>query len=385
MKKIISFLLPVYFLLTGTSVMNAQVLTVAHNTEGSMNAEITAVLGSQNAADIETLIVNGTANLTLSDCNVIRDVFKTTLDTLDLSGAHFADNKTPNGDGTTGAFLGMKIVKAILPADLSIVGNHSFRDCNMLETVVFPEGLITLGTYSFYQCSKLNIFTLPETVSTIGERAFMNCSSLELSKLPSSLSGTIGQRTFQQCTKITINEIPSGITTIMDLAFYGCTSIASIKFSPDTITVGARIFEGCSGLTSITFKGYMRNLKDDTFKNCTELISIYFNGDTPPPTTDANAFTGATLSNITVYVPDGSQDNFNISPWKDMKDIAVNQSTSIRLPESVNGMYSNPTEDNVIVVDLSGRIVATDTNVSHLPKGIYILKNGSYIHKFVKK
>ncbi|MEA4937308.1 MAG: PKD domain-containing protein, partial [Paludibacter sp.] len=52
-----------------------ETLSIEHKTTGSMDAEITAVLGNTDISTVSTLKITGTAGLNLADCHVIRDRF----------------------------------------------------------------------------------------------------------------------------------------------------------------------------------------------------------------------------------------------------------------------------------------------------------------------
>ena len=83
MKKEITLLAISMFVATGINAQ--QELTVTHTTAGAMEAEINAALGTTGAEEIQTLIINGDANVTYEDCSAIAAKFPTiSLKKLDL-------------------------------------------------------------------------------------------------------------------------------------------------------------------------------------------------------------------------------------------------------------------------------------------------------------
>ena len=123
---------------TNVEIENA--LTVTHITAGNMALEINAALtaAGKTAANVETLVVKGSAFLTYADCQAIAATFTTdALKTLDLSGAVFENNSTPDNVGNNGAFNvstatpandGMQVTKVILPEGLKEIGVRFFAN-----------------------------------------------------------------------------------------------------------------------------------------------------------------------------------------------------------------------------------------------------------------
>ena len=295
-------------------------LHVTHSTTGQMAAEIDSALGGSAAMAFSTLKIKGTAVLNFDDCKAIATKFTTTaLQILDLSAAKFLNDSTPSypssGDG---AFNAMKMKTVILPPTLKVIGDRAFYNCDMLETVNFSLLLKKIGFAAFNGCSKLNITTLPASLETVGGYAFQTCSSLTLSTLPAGLKGEIAANTFYN-TKVTINQIPYGIKSIGNNAF-GNTKITTIIFPSNLSSIGEKAFGGVTGLTSITIK------KDN------------------PPTANivsaTHSFSGVTLGNITLHVPEGTVANFNFAPWNQMNIVAdAEEEVILENPYIVNTVY----------------------------------------------
>ena len=109
-----------------------------------MEAEINAALGTTGAEEIQTLIINGDANVTYEDCSAIAAKFPTiSLKKLDLGTAKFENDSTPgNKEGaSTGAFdikgNGMQVEEVVLPAGLKVIGPRTFRKFSKMKKRMF--------------------------------------------------------------------------------------------------------------------------------------------------------------------------------------------------------------------------------------------------------
>ncbi|MEA4935330.1 MAG: leucine-rich repeat domain-containing protein [Paludibacter sp.] len=361
----------------------AQTLNVVHTTEGDMATEISTELGSTPASEITTVVVTGTANLTLADCQAIKSTL-TAVKTLDLSGAEFADNKTPEGSTTsaTSAFGGnSNIETVILPSDLTVISARAFQAAKGLVSVTIPDGVTTIGDYAFYQCSKLALSTLPSALNSIGLWIFRECSKITFSSLPAGLIVPSAQiRTFESCTSIQSMEFPAGTTAIPNYTMQNCTALENVVFPASLTSIGANSIKGCTNLTSIRFKG------------------------ATPPIVGTDALAGITLSNIIVHVPIGASDNYNVVPWSSMTIVDdVTTSIATKPVSKAISIFPNPVKDalfidNLIsdnlqfsIIDLAGKQIvngklsnSNSIDVSSLSKGVYFLNVSGQSLKVIK-
>jgi len=380
----------VYFSLVialGLTLMgSAQTLTVVHNTENDMGAEITSALGTTDISTIKTLKVTGMADLSLEDCKVIRERFKTTLEELDLSGASFMWGIIPSEEGGTnpGAFRSMSIKKAILPDNVLSIGDRAFIYCEQLEEIEIPNSVVFIGNHTFRYCRLLSLKKLPDSLTDMNATyTFASCDSLEISSIPSGVSGVIGQSYFDGCWKNNITEIPEGVTHISTTAFRNSFVITSVTFPTTLKELGKGAFA------------------IDPLK--TQLTEVYFKGTTPPVIYEDN-LPFRVIENITVHVPIGSFDDYNVAPWNQMKQIIEGNTDVITVGEQIKvNVYPNPTtgkfiiiseinlDENVEVYDVSGRFLtelAPDNirsfDISRFSNGLYFLKVNRETIKIMK-
>ena len=393
MKKEITLLAISMFLATGINAQ--QELTVTHTTAGAMEAEINAALGTTGAEEIQTLIINGDANVTYEDCSAIAAKFPTiSLKKLDLGTAKFENDSTPgNKEGaSTGAFdikgNGMQVEEVVLPAGLKVIGPRTFRKFSKMKKINLPNTLVKLGEGCFTGCGSLDLEKLPEGLKTIEGYVFYQAYAMKsLEELPAGLEGVLGALSFAQ-TSVAISYIPEGITEIGSSAFNANTRPVS--------------------LTSLTMYEKLAKIGSNAFKNQKMLNDIELNRMTPPETTE-DAFTGIELGKEILYIPKGSRAAYEaVAPWNQM-DIydVLEPPTGIENTEiTAIGIYPNPVVNTISIsvqdaamiksikiIDLAGTVVKNlhpegtlTFDVSDLVNGMYFLQlNDDTTVKFIKK
>lgn len=309
-------------------------VTVNHTTTGSMGTEITSALGTTAASTVTKLIVTGSANLNLADCQAVRDVFNTaTFETLDLSQAKFLNDSTPS-HSSDGAFNGMKMKTVVLPSTLKTIGKRTFKACTeIISDINLPEGLIKIDEAAFASSTKLKLTSLPSTLKTINGYAFHNCSPTTITTLPAGLEGTIGTFAFSG-TKVSVSVIPDKVTAIGSSAFAGTSTsafITSLVLPVGLTTIGTKAFNN-QPLTGITLKG--------TNPPTTNIEGTFADGKY----TGNHCFSGVVLANISVHVPVGAASAYNVKPWNEMKEIIADGEVIV-----------NPANPQIITTTFDGR------------------------------
>ena len=301
----------------------------------------------------------------VSWCNIIFNTPKLSNYHLFLNGDEIQELVIPNnmtsiGDFSFGGCIGLTSVK--IPSSVTTIGNNSFEGCNGLQSITIPNSVMNIGNYAFYGCSSLTSIEIPNSVMNIGSSAFLGCSGLTSIEIPNSVMN-IGSSAFQGCSGLTSSiKIPNTVTKIENFLFAGCSGLTSIDIPssiksigrhaflycsgltsitiPNSVTsIGESAFSGCYGLTSITIPNSVTSIERSTFKDCGRLTSATIPntvtriGETAfqncrkltslsclaaeVPQTAANAFNDIPLSDVTLFVPLGSQDKYAmVEPWK---------------------------------------------------------------------
>ena len=279
------------------------------------------------------------------------------------------------------------LTSLIIPSSVTSIGGSAFEGCSGLTSLTIPSSVTSIGGSAFKGCSGLTSLTIPSSVTEIGGAAFKGCSGLTSLIIPSSVT-SIGGSAFEGCSGLTSLTIPSSVTSIGGSAFKGCSGLTSLIIPSSVTSIGSYVFENCSGLTSITipssvteiggaaFKGcgslvnlyykidekietylryghlyinvecgieYYLNDKKITsvaipstitelgryaFQNCRDLTSVYVSWQFPIPT--GSAFYGVDISKCTLYVPQGTEQDYWLSPgWGDFGKIVEFDATGI--------------------------------------------------------
>ena len=337
-------------------------------------------IGSSKKYKITNLKIVGEINGT--DWCLIRDMAaediygytEGKLSTLDLSEAKIVKGGSfyynDSGSKTSNDVLGPYafsdcpcLTNLTLPSGVTEIGDFAFRNCKGLTSLTLPSGVTKIGRCAFWDCYGLTSLTLPSGVTEIGYDAFRNCYGLTSLTLPSGVA-EIKSGTFCGCSGLTSLSLPSGLTSIGESAFSGCSGLTSLTLSSD-ISIGGSAFKGCSGLKTVSFcinddletyltKGhsyidvdcgieYYLNDKKITsvvipstitelgkyaFQNCRDLTSVYVSW--PVPLSASSAFSGADISKCTLYVPQGTEQDYWLAPvWGDFGKIVEFDATGI--------------------------------------------------------
>lgn len=227
-------------------------------------------------------------SITFNDCNdlvsIIVDENNTVYDSRNNCNAviETATNKLIGGCQTT-----------IIPSDVTIIGSSAFEGCSNLTQLSIPDGVTTIERYAFEECTSLSGLVLPSNLNSLKENAFGGCKSLTEMVIPDEVT-TLENYTFRR-SGLTSITLPKALTAIGDLVFYE-TNIKSITFPETLEKIGYRAFAHCYQLESVTMKSPTPiNIAEGTFDN---------------------------ISNITLYVPEGSKGAYEAADvWKNFKEI----------------------------------------------------------------
>jgi uncharacterized repeat protein (TIGR02543 family) len=253
------------------------------------------------------------------------------------------------------AFMGCRSLKSIIiPEGVTSIGDRAFGGISGLieiivasnnlsysseDGVLFDKNKTAIIQYPMEKAG--NIYTIPASVVSIGHGAFWACSSLESIILPASAT-SIEMAAFAGCRSLESIVIPESVTSIGAEAFDGCSSLESIVIPESVIFIGDVAFRYCH-LTEITvapdnpvyssedgvlfdknkailiqyptaktdhsyiFPASVTSIANHAFVNCHSLTEITVNWTTAPPAINSNVFSGLTLVNIALRVPDGTK------------------------------------------------------------------------------
>ena len=278
------------------------------------------------------------------------------------------------------AFFGCSGLSSVtIPNSVTSIGNEAFYGCSNLTSVTIPESVTSIGTEAFRECSRLTSINIPKKVTRIGDRTFYGCSSLTNITIPDGVT-SIGWAAFEYCSSLTSIKIPKSVTSIdrtsnpfsvcgaltsivVDLgntkydsrdncnaiietatsslvagcmntiipesvtsignsAFRSCSGLTSVTIPNSVTSIGNSAFYKCSNLTAVTISESMTSIDRWAFGECSRLQSIICYAKETPEVFE-NTFYNVDVSNVTLYVPKDSYQQYKEHPVWGMFDIAI--------------------------------------------------------------
>ena len=176
-------------------------------------------------------------------------------------------------------FKGCSVLTSVtIPSSVTVIGLNAFEGCSGLTSLIIPSSVTSIERSAFKDCSGLTSLIIPSSVTEIGESVFEGCSGLTNLTIPSSVT-EIGGAAFKGCSSLTSITIPSSVTEIERSAFKGCSGLTSLIIPSSVTSIGSYVFENCSGLTSITIPSSVTEIGGAAFKGCSSLINLYYKID----------------------------------------------------------------------------------------------------------
>ena len=221
------------------------------------------------------------------------------------------------------------------------LGYAAFNGCSELTSLTIPSNVTSIGESAFAGCSELTSLTIPSNVTSIGESAFAGCGGLTSLAIPSGVT-SIGWSVFENCSGLTSLTIPSSVTSIGFWAFYGCSGLTNLYYIIDDefetyllkghpyidVNCGIEYYLNDKKITSVVIPSTITELGEYVFQNCRDLTSVYVSW--PVPLSVSSVFSGADISKSTLYVPQGTEQDYWLSPvWGDFGKIVEFDATGI--------------------------------------------------------
>ena len=240
------------------------------------------------------------------------------------------------------AFKGCSgLTSLVIPSSVTSIGESVFEDCSGLTNLTIPSSVTSIGESAFKGCSGLTSLIIPSSVTSIGRSAFSGCSGLTSLIIPSSVT-SIGSYVFENCSGLTSITIPSSVTEIGGAAFKGCSSLTNLYYKIDdeietylryghlyiNVKCGIEYYLNDKKITSVAIPSTITKLGEYAFQNCRDLTSVYVSWQFPIST--GSAFYGVDISKCTLYVPQGTEQDYWLADvWGDFGNIVEYDPTGI--------------------------------------------------------
>lgn len=249
-----------------------------------------------------------------------------------------------------------------LVTNLKITGEINGTDLR------FIREMAGCNAYGYSTSGNLSVLDLSEARIVEGGYYYDNGRKFTTS------NDIIGEYTFYNCTSLTSVNIPSSVTEILRGAFEGCTSLASVNIPSSMTKIERLVFADCNSLTSIKIPSSVTVIDEYAFYGCKGLKSIYIYAEKVPCVYSTNTFEGCDLKNCTLYVPNGTYDAYNWSPFREFENIVEFDATSI------HNIVATPEAQEIARYAVNGQRLTAPI------KGINLVKysDGTVKKEFVK-
>ena len=183
-----------------------------------------------------------------------------------------------------------------IPDTVTIIRDHTFKNCTALKTINWSKSITDIQSYAFENCDALTKLDIPNTVTNIGEGAFYECGGLSAIAVPNSVR-SLGSRAFENCDALAKVSISDSVTSMGEKAFYDCDALTDVKLGTGITQIPTSCFEHCDVLPSVVLPYRISKVGDNAFKNCVALTEITI----PRATTTISTSAFSYPAKMTVY------------------------------------------------------------------------------------
>ena len=208
------------------------------------------------------------------------------------------------------------------------IPDYAFRNCDLLQEVVFERTVTSIGQYAFDNCSALRTLDIDCEVTEIERYTFSNCSKLTSFKLNRGLT-SIGEGAFYGCESFGSLTLPEGVQTIGHYAFEGMRDIESV-IVPDSVTsIGSGAFNGWTSLVEITLPFVGKTIDTDT-PRWAAFGYIFGDGDTDDSMGySSTVYQTSDMSGFTSQVPYSTRSYYYYAIPTSLRKVTITKQTDI--------------------------------------------------------
>lgn len=255
---------------------------------------------------------------------------------------------------------------------------NSIIECRMLKEVYLNNSLSKIE--GIIECPNLKVCPMPDALEYVGE-ASMSGLGLESIAFPPKLT-SIGRKSFSR--NYCLESISLGnLVETGDSCFNILPALKEVALPESLETLGKGSFSYCWGLQSVILPSHEISM-EGCFHCCDNIREVTVNSETPYK---CPSFIYS-QDNVTIYVPDGSVDDYkNSSSWENFTILPISgksgvAATSVESGKSISAKVLDGAlhvvshgRQNVIVADTSGKThfsgIIDGRRCFNLPAGVY--------------
>ena len=254
---------------------------------------------SGTGEDAVATVTADNLNCTLTEVNIPETVEHggvtyrvTTIAAHAFSGSSWSGNKT--------------LQEITIPASVTSIGDHTFRNCTALQTVVIKaknSNGISLSNANFYGCTALTSVDMSESdVSVIGQYCFHGCSNLATLLVSPELK-TFGSVSLRYCTSLTTLDVSK--TKLTDIKGIWGPPLTQLVLPPTVTTIRGNGIQDTQ-LTTLVLPHGITLLEQNCIANNYSLYLMVFPVVSEDASIHSNLFNGATPE-VVIY-PGNNED-----------------------------------------------------------------------------
>lgn len=220
-----------------------------------------------------------------------------------------------------GAFEGLSMQCVVLPENVKVIGEKTFKDCKnltrimtysdasltdgisaaasggavssqaigrlQLDSALFkdtahgksntyfaPDSITTIASYAFQGCDNIHIYVFPASLTTLSSFSFLNAQNMNYVDLSETNIVRIPSYAFRDCNNLHQVDMPESLDVIENYGFFSCNNLNSMKMPATMSAIGAGAFQGCQNLHSITVPEGITSVEPGTFDGCQNLNDV---------------------------------------------------------------------------------------------------------------
>lgn len=151
----------------------------------------------------------------------------------------------------------------VIPEGVESIGANVFKECDLIENVVFPDTLTMIGQRAFAKCRKLKSIVVPDSVKSIANYAFFQCDNLVSIKLPEYMD-KLGDSAFSGCSHLQEVSYPKKVAETGKYIFFNCDGLADEN---GFVVVNGVLYTYCGNAETITVPGTVQKIEDKAFES----------------------------------------------------------------------------------------------------------------------